>query len=152
MKTIKHEGFTMVEAAIVLLVIGILMSVALPNYLSSLASMSVKESAQQFSYTVDKIRGEVKQSGNCQRLSLVNGNTLKIEKYTNGDCTSLNPAIAQVPLSAGSTVIQKTGSSITFVPPMALNKSGLPADFAITNRNATRNVRITGVLGRVVIR
>ncbi|WP_234009063.1 hypothetical protein [Deinococcus sp. NW-56] len=149
---------------LVIAIIGILAAIGMVNYARWRASSAVMEGAQQFAQAVNAARTGAKKANACWQIGVLNttatNTQYQIKEYA-AACPaagSSTPAPTQTrtyTMPAGTQLAHSSGSStISFRPPYGTADSS-PDEFKVRWANNTaieRNVRLTGIFGKVVIK
>jgi prepilin-type N-terminal cleavage/methylation domain-containing protein len=106
MKRNKKKGFTLVEIMIVVLIIGILLAIAVPNFIKA----REKSRAKTIAATLTKVDGAKEQCAMDEGLG-DGGNCPDITEYLQNDPTGANAFPVQGTFTEGTI-----GSGATFVP------------------------------------
>lgn len=160
----NRNGFTLIEMLLVIAIIGILAAIGLVNYARWRASSAVMEGAQQFAQAVNTARTGAKKANACWQIGVVattaTNTQYQIKQYA-AACpasSSTTPAATQTrtySMPAGTRLVYSSGSStISFRPPYGTADSS-PDEFKVrwaSNTAIERNVRLTGIFGKVIIK
>lgn len=151
------QGFTLLEVLVVLGVLGILLAVGVPSFLGAMQRQRVAHAAQQLAQDIEAARAEVKRTGTCAAVSVEAGTatSYRIDRYSGSTCSG-TPSTRTFTLPAGTQLtVRSVSTGAQFLPPYGVNASGLPLDLDLTPTSTTRGLRqlrITGVLGTVILR
>lgn len=140
---LKRKGFSLIEALLVLAVLGIILAIGTPNYLRWRASTAVKQAAAQLAQDLDKQRSEARRINQDRQLSFsVDANT-----YTaNGVTKSLPSGVALQ--SASDTSLRFLAPHGTTTTDKALRSYTLSWT---NNGEIQRTVRVVGITGKVIV-
>ena len=100
-RNLLEKGFTLVELMIVIVIVGILSAVALPNFLSQTAKAKATECTAKFGAILSQVGAEA-------LLSVADANTLKNSLLTASDSTNCKFTMADI--ATDGTVKTFTGS------------------------------------------
>ncbi|GGK30721.1 hypothetical protein GCM10008955_25660 [Deinococcus malanensis] len=157
------HGFSLIEALIVMAIVGTLAAVAIGSYARWRASSTVMEAAQQFSQAVTTTRTGAKSTNTCWQIRLsaplASATSYEIRHFPDETCTG-TPTQEQTHALPRGTVIRLTGASsagtnnVNFAPPYATTDPA-PNTYLVQWSAAPsirRTVRITSILGKVVVK
>ena len=140
-----RQGFTLIELLIGLVILGVVLSMAVPAYLRYLASLETAQVAGAYQQQLEAARGLARR-GQQVRLSLVAGSsTATIETFAAGAWgTSKTTVLGNARASAASSVV-------LYPPYGTLDAAPVTVTFT-SPRNAavTRSVRIISLMGKAV--
>jgi type II secretion system protein H len=174
------KGFTLVEVLVVAVIVGILASVALPNFGSLRDRENVRAAATQFSRDIEEQRS-LSRSKNQKRfisISAVDQTHYSVGRCSNDACTAFSDKVDRdIPYDANVQVAGVAADSIiNFSPPYGVTDDDDNADtpFSIqkfvfflnlgnplsVNGSCTaagasepcRSVHVVGALGKVVVK
>lgn len=160
----KARGFTLIELLIVITIIGVLLAIGIVNYARWRASSTVMEGAQQFAQAVNAARTGAKRTNACWQIGVVSttatNTEYRIRQYAAAcpSAGSSTPAPTQTrtySMPTGTRLEHSSGAStISFRPPYGTADSS-PDEFKVrwaNNTSIQRNVRLTGIFGKVIIK
>ncbi|ACO45250.1 type II secretion system protein [Deinococcus deserti] len=158
-----NHGFSLIEALIVVAMVGILAAVGLSSYARWRASSTVLEAAQQFAQAVTTTRTGAKRTNTCWQIRLsapLSGATsYEISRFPHHTCSG-TPTQEQTYALPQGTMIRLTGAAsagtnnVNFTPPYATTDPA-PNTYVAQWRakpSIQRTVRVTSILGKVVVK
>jgi prepilin-type N-terminal cleavage/methylation domain-containing protein len=135
-----RRGFGLIESLIVISVVGILLTILVPNFQRWRATTAVKEAATQFASDLDKQRSESKKL-NVQR---------QVVMASDGKSYSLNGV--SKPMPEGLTLTGST-TPVSFNPPYGTVTTPVQS-FSIkldSRPDIETQVRVVGIVGKVIL-
>jgi type IV pilus assembly protein PilA len=102
-RNVLQQGFTLVELMIVIVIVGILSAVALPNFLNQTAKAKATECTSKFGSILSQIAAEA-------QLSAADANTLKGTLVSEANDSSPNCTIAIANIATDGTATTFTGT------------------------------------------
>lgn len=175
----KRGGFTLLEMVTVLAVLGIIMAIGIPNVVQAYRQQKMANGVQDVAASITEARARVRSQNVCYRLTFGAPDRYTVERFSTGDCSGTAASTNTVPYGDGvalqsvikgtptikdTTLLKATSvtpstsapttASVTFVSPFGTNLEGVPLDLTFTHlaqSSMTRKVRISGVLGTVIM-
>lgn len=159
----NSQGFSLIEALIVLAIVGILATVTIGSYARWRASSTVLDAAQQFAQAVATTRTGAKRANTCWQIRLSaplsSATSYEVRRFPHHACTG-TPAQEQIYALPPGTMIRLTGvtstgtNNVNFIPPYATTDPA-PNTYVVqwrANPSIQRTVRVTSILGKVVVK
>ena len=143
------HGFTAIELAISLSIVGIMTLMAMPRLASTLSTIGVQSAAQKVAATVVTARAVAVRSGRPTRVVLPGDNTIRITIDSAGTWVPVGPALDLY--TADQATLSATRSEILFDPRgFAVGLNG-PTKIFLSRDGARDSVCVAG-LGRVSVK
>lgn len=150
---LRHSGFTLLELLVVIAILGILLRLGVPSYAAFMQRMTMLQGVQQFARDVDKARNEAKRTNTCRAVAYVSATSYKITSYDTPNCSGTGTDQSKTMVTGTTLATVTTNTSMEFRPPYGTNL-GTAASFKVAstvNPSFSRTLRLTGVMGNVVI-
>ncbi|WP_052351716.1 pilus assembly FimT family protein [Deinococcus pimensis] len=157
-----RRGFTLVEFLVVMVAVGVLLAVGLPNFVSWRANVALSNAAQQLATDLHDARVTAKRSNTCRSVARTGDLTYVVRTYTNATCAGTPtdaertmPATAK--LTLGTVGSAASPAEVSFRPPYGAT-DGATVQFVLVSTvntlrtTPTRTVRVTGPLGKVILK
>jgi prepilin-type N-terminal cleavage/methylation domain-containing protein len=135
-----RRGFSMIEIIVVMAILTILMSIAMPNYRRWRANVQVRQAAEQLAQDINKQRSEARRTNSTRTISFgSNSYTLNGSTYAMPSTIVFEPVDSTTDLSFQSPYGTSTEPLRTFKIRWANDSS------------IEHTVRVVGVMGKVII-
>jgi type II secretion system protein H len=156
-KIISSKGFTIIEMMIVLAIIGVILTVAAPNFNAYRQNTNLKEAARDISSDISLYRQRAVAENRGYRINFsasANSYTIQQETVTNGVRTGNYVALITKTVGAGNVniVISGTPSFSGGIPTVTFAPRGTSGAGSITLQNTKRlstATITTNLMGRV---
>lgn len=134
-------GFSLLELLVILAVLGILMGLGTPSYLTWRANAVVTEATQQFARDIDQQRTQAKRTNAPRSIRVASSSTYELNGRT-------------VSLPAGVSFASASPTVIIFLPPYGTKDTAVDTYRLVSASRPSigRTIRVVGVTGKVVIK
>ena len=143
---ILSKGFTLVELMIVIVIVGILSAVALPNFLSQTGKAKGVEAKSQMSAITKTAAAEFQQGGTGE-LQVLMGGEADAETVTDADCVSLGAPAAYTDQAPTKTKFDYSCKTVLADNTLEVAATGNAADSSIKDKTIVQIIDLeTGTI------
>jgi len=143
---ILTKGFTLVELMIVIVIVGILSAVALPNFLSQTGKAKGVEAKSQMSAITKTAAAEYQQGGTGE-LQVLMGGDADAESVTDADCVSLGAPASYTEAAPTKTKFNYSCKATLATNSLEVTATGNAADSSIKDKTIVQTIDLaTGTI------
>ena len=143
---ILTKGFTLVELMIVIVIVGVLSAVALPNFLSQTSKAKGVEAKSQMSAITKTAAAEYQQGGTGQ-LQVLMGGAANAANVTDDDCVTLGAPASYTVAAPTKTKFDYSCKATLATNTLEVTATGNAADSSITGKTIVQTINLaTGTI------
>ena len=139
---ILTKGFTLVELMIVIVIVGVLSAVALPNFLSQTSKAKAVEAKSQMSAITKTASAEYQQGGTGQ-LQVLMGGQADAANVTDDDCVSLGAPASYTDQAPTKTKFDYSCTATLADNTLEVTATGNSADSSIKDKTIVQTIDLT---------